>query len=129
MLNQNLIYPQLNQALGQLQNFSQFTQPTPFQQKAIEVSGRAGAEAYQLAPDSSALMLDNTAPILWVAKSDSAGYKTLTPFDITPHNETKQEDIIKSLEERISKLEERMSNGKSNNQDASRRNSSGKSEQ
>lgn len=122
----SMLYPQLNQALGQLQSF---TQPQPFQQKAIEVSGRAGAEAYQLAPDSSALMLDNTAPILWVAKSDSAGYKTLTPFDITPHEEKKQDDVIKSLEERITKLEERMSNGKSNNQDASRRNSSGKSEQ
>lgn len=117
----NPYIPQLNQALGQLQSFGAIAQPQlPMQQNIIEVSGRAGAEAYQLGPNSSALMLDNTAPILWVARSDSGGYKTLTAFDIIEHNEQKQEDVIKSLEERIKKIEERLNNGKSNNQDANK---------
>lgn len=117
----NPLYPQLNQALGQLQSFGNFTQPQlPMQQNIIEVSGRAGAEAYQLGPNSSALMLDNTAPILWVARSDSGGYKTLTPFDIVEHNEQKQEDVLKSLEDRVKRLEERLNNGKSNTQDANK---------
>lgn len=113
--NPNALYPQLNQALGQLQSFNQFGQPQ-MPQKVIEVSGRAGAEAYPLGAESSALMLDTTAPILWVAKTDSGGYKTLTAFDIKEHDEQKQEDVIKSLEDRIKKIEERL-NGKSNNQD------------
>lgn len=125
--NPNTLYPQLNQALGQLQSFAQ---PQPFQQRIVEVSGRDGANAFQMGPDSSALLLDNTAPIVWVVRTDGAGYKTLAPFDITPHEEKKQEDVIKSLEERITKLEERLSNGKSNSQDAARnRNNSSKSEQ
>lgn len=117
----NPLYPQLSQALGQLQNFQAITQPQPMmQQNIIEVSGREGANAFAMGPNCSALLLDNTAPIVWVARTDGAGYKTLAPFDLTPHDEKKQEDVIKSLEERIKKIEERLNNGKSNNQDANK---------
>lgn len=117
----NPLYPQLNQALGQLQSFQAITQPQPMmQQNIIEVSGREGANAFAMGPNCSALLLDNTAPIVWVARTDGAGYKTLAPFDLTPHDEKKQEDVIKSLEERIKKIEERLNNGKSNNQDANK---------
>ena len=107
---QNSLYPTMMQPVAQVQ---------PMQlphQEAIKVNGRAGAEAYQLAPNSSVLMLDNTAPVVWLAVSDGAGYKTLTAYDITVHEEKKPEDIYKKLEDRITKLEERINgHGKSNN--------------
>ena len=123
-LQQNPFYAQMMQSLAQpmaqpltqpINPLAPVTQP---QQDYIEVSGKAGADAFQMGPNSRALLLDNTAPILWVAKTDGAGYKTLAGFDLSPHEETKQEDTIKSLEDRIRKIEERLNNGKSNHSDA-----------
>ncbi len=88
-------------------------------QEVVNVSGRPGAEAYQMAVNSSALLLDSTAPIVWLAQTDGAGYKTLTPYDIVPHKEVKQEDVLQKLEDRISKLEEKV-NAKPNTSDASK---------
>lgn len=86
---QNLI---LQQAQGQ-------------QQEVVKVSGINGVNAYQLAPNSSVLLLDTTAPIVWLVQTDGAGYKTSTPYDIMPH-ESEEEVQYKSLEDRITKLEE-----------------------
>ena len=98
------MYPYNNQnQLSQLL-LQQAIQPQA-QTKVVEVTGRAGAEAYQLGPDSSILLLDNTAPIVWLVKSDGAGYKTLSAYDIKPHEEEKPVDHFKELEDRITKLE------------------------
>lgn len=70
----------------------------------VKVNGRNGAETYQMPPNSSCLLLDESAPIVWLAQSDGAGYKTLTAYDIQPHKEVAPVDT-KSLEERITKLE------------------------
>lgn len=107
---------QLTQLLTQQMN------PTLKEEHTVKVNGRPGAEAYQLAPNSDKLLLDNTAPIVWLVQTDGAGYKTLTPYDLSVHKETKPEDVYKSLEERISKLEEKL-NAKSNNSDAKSRKS------
>ena len=107
---------QLSQLLLQQSLQPQIGQPT----KVVEVTGRAGAEAYQLAPDSSILLLDNTAPIVWLVKTDGAGYKSMIPYDIKVHAEEKPADHFKELEERISKLEETI-NGKSNTTNANKR--------
>ncbi len=117
------MYPGINQnQLSQLL-LQQSMQPQSLQQKKVdEVTGRAGAEAYQLAPDSSVLLLDNTAAVVWLVKTDSAGYKSLVPYDIKPHEEAKPVDHFKSLEERITKLEETI-NGKSNTTNAKQRKS------
>ena len=72
----------------------------------IKVNGRPGAEAYIMPPNSDALLLDTSAPIVWLAQTDGAGYKTLTPYDISVHKEVSQEDRYKSLEDRIIRLEE-----------------------
>ena len=69
------------------------------------VNGRNGAEAYQLPPNSSGLLLDETAPIVWLAQTDGAGYKTLTPYSITPYQPAPPVDV-QSLEERVKRLEE-----------------------
>ena len=89
-------------------------QQQPFMQKqeVIKVNGENGARALQIAPNSSALLLDETAPIVWLVITDGAGYKTVTPYSITPYQPEPPVDV-KSLEERIKRLEE-MINGKSN---------------
>ena len=75
----------------------------------IKVNGRGGAEAYQMPPNSQVLLLDETQPLLWLKQTDGAGYPSLTAYDIKPHEETPVPDM-KSLEERITKIEEAMRN-------------------
>ena len=75
------------------------------QQQVTRVSGQNGAQAYALPPNSSALLLDDTAPIVWLKTTDGAGYPTLTPSDIVPHQISTPVDAS-SLEARIKKLED-----------------------
>lgn len=41
--------------------------------QVVKVNGYNGANAYQLPPNASALLLDETQPIVWLVKSDGAG--------------------------------------------------------
>jgi hypothetical protein len=87
----------------------------PIQQQKmdiVKVNGENGARAFQMPPNSNTLLLDESAPIVWLAQTDGAGYKTVTPYTITPYKPEPPVDV-KSLEERISKLEG-MINAKSN---------------
>jgi hypothetical protein len=72
------------------QQLSYYSQPQQnnnmgIQQQVVRVNGKNGAEAYQMAPNSSILLLDETAPIVWLKTTDGAGYPTVTPYDIAPH--------------------------------------------
>ena len=78
--------------------------PTPPSQ-VIKVNGENGARAYQMGANSSALLLDESGLMVWLVVSDGAGYKTITPYDITPHKVTPAPDYG-SLESRIKRLEE-----------------------
>ena len=109
-----------NNQLSQL-FLQQALQQGPQQTRVVEVTGKAGAEAYQLAPESSILLLDNTAPIVWLVKTDGAGYKSLVPYDIKVHEEEKPADHYKDLEERISKLEETINARQSNTSNVKRK--------
>lgn len=98
-------------------NFGYPQVPTPQpRNEIIRVHGEEGAKAYQLPPNSAILLLDDTNPILWFKSTDGAGYPQVTAYDISPHVETR--DIVQptpdyaALEERISKLERRLNNGK-----------------
>jgi hypothetical protein len=92
------------------------------QRRTIErVHGKKGAEAYQhqLGPDESVVLLDDRGPIIWIIITDSAGYPTVcTPYDISPHKEPEEisqempSNDYSNLEERISRLERRLNNGK-----------------
>ena len=73
--------------------------------QVVRVSGENGAKAYQMGANSSALLLDESGLLVWLAQTDGAGYKTVTPYDITPHQQTPAPDYG-SLESRITKLEE-----------------------
>ena len=103
-----------NQPTG---NPYQYFQPTqnvtaPMRTEVTKVRGRQSAMSINLAPNSSILLLDETAPIVWLCTSDGIGTVTAIPYDIAPHEDKPSIDIG-SLEERISKLEETI-NAKSN---------------
>lgn len=88
-------------------------------QEVVRVNGRNGADAYQMAPNSSVLLLDETAPIIWLKTTDGASYPSITGYKITPI-ETQPvmmaDENYSKLEERITRLEG-MLDGKSNASD------------
>ncbi|MDD6936804.1 MAG: hypothetical protein PUI99_07760 [Clostridiales bacterium] len=76
--------------------------------EVIQVNGENGARAFAMAPNSSALLMDSTAPIVWLCTTDGAGYLTASPFSIAPYQQEKPVDV-KTLEERIERLEAKLS--------------------
>lgn len=78
-------------------------QNMPAKNEVVRVSGRNGAEAYQMAPNSSVLLLDTSAPIVWLKTTDGAGYPSLQPYGITP---VKENNYTQTIEERLTRLEE-----------------------
>lgn len=72
----------------------------------IRVNGEAGANNFQMAPNSSQFLLDSsTNNLLWLVQTDGAGYLTATPFDILPHQVQPPVDI-NNLETRVKQLED-----------------------
>ena len=82
-------------------------QPIMPQQQIVQVNGKASVDTMQLAPNSSLLAMDTTAPIVWMCVSDGIGKVSATPYDIVLHKEAPAPDI-KSIEERLSEIENRM---------------------
>lgn len=97
------------QFMPQTQPFQGWGQNLP-RQEIIRVNGENGAKAYQMAPNSSALLMDESAPLVWLVQTDGAGYKTAVPYTIAPYQSQPAPDL-NDLEERIKRLEE-MLNGK-----------------
>ena len=94
-----------------MQNFNPYqqlqlqqAQPQQPQQEVVKVNGEPGARAYPMGANSSALLLDSSGLLVWLVTSDGAGYKTVSAYDITPHQEAPAPDYS-SLEQRISRLE------------------------
>lgn len=80
-------------------------QPAANPTQVVRVNGRNGAEAYAIGPNSSALLLDESGMMVWLITSDGAGYKTVSAYDITPHQTAPAPDFI-NLESRIRRLED-----------------------
>ena len=80
--------------------------------KILEANGKASIDALKLSPDSSVLIADTTAPIVWRCVSDSLGNVTATPWDISPHkteSQIKEENMgaaILDINARLKRLEE-----------------------
>ena len=93
-------------------NFQQPIAPPQQKVKIVRVNGENGARAYQLPPGSEALVLDETAAIVWLVQTDDAGYKTVTPYDVLPHQQKTEPDAkeigsrIDSIDQRLKKIEE-----------------------
>ena len=73
-------------------------------QQILKVNGEESVRQVRMAPNSSALAMDTTAPIVWLLVSDGVGSVTSTPYDISEH----KMDQRQSLEERILILEEKI---------------------
>lgn len=88
------------------------------QQQVIQVNGKASVDTIQLAPNSSVLVMDTSAPIVWLCVSDGVGRVNAVPYDITVHKEqtvteSNIEQRISALEATIAELEDKY-NAKSN---------------
>lgn len=91
------------------------------------VNGRRGAEAFQMTPGSTVIMLDTSAPLVWYKEMDSAGVPSVTPYKIEPYVEEAPpappdaktlETMFATMEARITqsltaKMEEMVNAGKS----------------
>lgn len=72
--------------------------------EVIKVNGKPGVDAFQMGPNSSVLLLDETANLVWLAQTDGAGYKTATPFVLSPYQEKPPVDV-NALSDRLSAME------------------------
>lgn len=99
----NAYNPFMNPYANVLQPFQQPGMVAP--QQVVRVNGEPGARAYQIGANSSALLLDESGKMVWLVTSDGAGYKTVSPYDISPHQEAPAPDFG-TLENRIKRLEE-----------------------
>lgn len=93
----------LNAMAAQQQPYGGYAQRA----EIVRVNGENGARAYQLPPNSSALMLDEHEPLVWLKTTDGAGYPSLTPYTITPYapapaaNSGELEARVKRLEDML----------------------------
>lgn len=102
--------------------YNQNFQPNNYlpQQQIIQVNGKASVDTIQLAPNSSVLVMDTSAPIVWMCVSDGVGKVTSTPYDITVHQDAPPVDVnsiekrLAAVEGAIVKITEGMKNDKSN---------------
>lgn len=101
-------YPQYNPYFQQMQAMQSAPAPTLPQQQIIQVNGKASVDTISLAPNSSILVMDTSAPIVWMCVSDGVGKVTATPYDIVVHQEEPPVDV-KSIEQRITAIESTIS--------------------
>lgn len=97
----------------QQQSFQPQFQQAPRKTEIIHVNGQNGAQAFQMMPNSQALLLDDTAPLVWLAQTDGAGYKTVTPYSIAPY-QPEPEISLRDIDARLRKIEEVVNNAKPN---------------
>ena len=94
--------------------------PTLPAQQIIQVNGKASVDTIQLAPNSSVLVMDTSAPIVWMCVSDGIGKVTATPYDITVHKDAQPVDVssieqrLATVETELNKLEGKLDEYKSN---------------
>ena len=73
-------------------------------QQVVQVNGKASIDQLKMAPNSSLLAMDTTAPMVWLCKSDSIGAIQAIAYDISPHVEKPPVDV-NALEERLIAIE------------------------
>ena len=95
-------------------------------QEVTKVNGRNGAEAYQLPPNSSVLLLDTSAPVVWLKTTDGASYPTITGYNISPivekSNQPAASAQLKQLEERVANIERMLKKNEQSNDESTKSN-------
>ena len=107
--------PYLNNSLYSSQNPMQYPH-----YEVIQVNGKPGVDEFKMAPNSSTILVDQTKNLVWFVSTDGAGYKSATPFVITPYVEEPPVDV-NVLSKRLDKIEEMllsMQNGGQNNDES-----------
>ena len=80
-------------------------------QQILQANGKASIDALRMSPNSSVLIADQTAPIVWRCISDGLGNVSAEAFDITPHKDESQVErenmnsIIVDMNNRLKDLE------------------------
>lgn len=80
-------------------------------QQILQANGKASIDAIRMSPNSSVLIADTTAPIVWRCVSDGLGNVTAEAFDITHHKseaEVEKENtnnLLNEISERLKRLE------------------------
>lgn len=99
--NPYFTYPQQNFSYQQpQQNFLP-------KQEVIQVNGKSSVDSIQLAPNSSVLVMDTSAPLVWLCVSDGVGKVTATPYTISEYKE--QPPInYEDIEARLNRIEEKL---------------------
>lgn len=95
---------QYQSSMPQQYLMSQQSTPSLPAQQILKVNGEESVKQVRMAPNSSALAMDTTAPIVWLLVSDGVGSVTSTPYDISEHKMNQRQ----SLEKRILILEEKI---------------------
>lgn len=104
------------------------------QQQIMQTNGKPTFDTFRMSPNSSILIADTSAPIVWRCTSDGLGNVTSEAFDITPHKDAPTLDvasitaILSEMNTRITKLEE-MNNDKSTIRKSTKHNADDKANQ
>lgn len=106
--------------------------PQPFGGQITRVNGENGVDALRMAPRSELIAMDisrSDALIGWYVKTDDAGYKSKTPYLLTPYEPQPAQSAasLSSIEERLTRLED-IVNGQSVNGKPDGKPKSGKAE-
>lgn len=82
----------------------------PYQQsfQITKVNGENGAKAFQMPPNSSIILLDESSPKVYIKETDGASYPKLSVYKLVPDTDEKKEEEEKVSEDQIKKLEERI---------------------
>lgn len=84
--------------------------PQAYAGQITRVNGENGVDALRMAPRSELLAMDisrTDALIGWYVKTDDAGYKSKTPYLMTPYEPQPAQGAadLSSIEERLTRLE------------------------
>jgi len=80
-------------------------------QQILQANGKSSIDAIRMSPNSSVLIADTTAPIVWKCVSDGLGNVTAEAFDISHHKteaEVEKEtttNLLNEISERLKRLE------------------------
>ena len=81
------------------------------QQQIIQANGKSSIDALRMSPNSSVLIMDTTAPMVWMCVSDGLGNVSSTPYDISVHKEPEPINVnaldarLEAIEKAIAKME------------------------
>lgn len=97
----------------------QFMRPAWPAPQPIKVNGKAGAEAFYMGPNETAVLFDENADVFFFKTTDGAGYPTIRSFGYAPLQEQgaaelpyATKDELEDLRKELSELKGVLNNGK-----------------